>query len=357
MTQKMIKKFKAYLPDNWDILAIIFFMALSIRIYMSLVTVISPSTSDPLGWAKLALENGPGPSAGILYHYFLRLIFLVGGDHGYRLLFILQSLAGSLTVIFIYSIARRTAGFRAGIIAAVLSALFPDFIIHSVTATPATGAIFLLALGMLFTRGEGDDTRRAGWAAALIGLGVYLKPVMVFFIPGLLLTVKRRLRFLLILAALLAPLTALNSILAGRLLPVYQARAFSLDSGRYVIRGMDDVLQAVDEIYVNATSLFSKGQTGADARGAGERDARNAGYIRAYGYLLVMLLGVLGLLKCSRREQLGILLPAGGYYLLAVLFSWLGYWNKILLEPLLIVYASLFAAGYYRSRTDRPGGE
>jgi 4-amino-4-deoxy-L-arabinose transferase-like glycosyltransferase len=102
---------------------------------------------------------------------------------------ILQSLMGVATCYFAYRLAGRIGGERAGMMALVVSAIFPVFILEVVHIATETLFIFLLAAGLtLYVEGRDDPQplRRYALIGVLLGLATLTRAVLLLFPVGLL---------------------------------------------------------------------------------------------------------------------------------------------------------------------------
>src|ERR1051326_7666740 len=108
-----------------------------------------------------------------LYPLFLALTRLVGKD--YLLIVIPQALIGTGTVLLVFLIGKEIFGIRAGLIASIVTAIYPYYVMHD-TALQETGMItFLVALSVwallcASRRDGGCDWFLAGVALGAIAL-------------------------------------------------------------------------------------------------------------------------------------------------------------------------------------------
>jgi 4-amino-4-deoxy-L-arabinose transferase-like glycosyltransferase len=116
-----------------------------------------------------------------IYPVFLALAALAGGH--YLLIVIPQALFGAGTVFCAFLIGNEIFGRRSGMIAALLTALYPYYIVHD-TALQETGmATFSAALSVYLLIRAGTSRSVAGWlaAGAVLGLSVLIRTTMLPF--------------------------------------------------------------------------------------------------------------------------------------------------------------------------------
>ncbi len=126
------------------------------------------------------------------YPYFLGAVAWVCrhvglGDHVPQVAGYLQAVIGTATIGAAAVVARRILNPAAGVVAAVLLALYPNLIFHTAALLSETlyNGLFVGALAVLLwrPRREGLSTGRLLGFAVLLGLAVLTRPISVAFLP------------------------------------------------------------------------------------------------------------------------------------------------------------------------------
>jgi 4-amino-4-deoxy-L-arabinose transferase-like glycosyltransferase len=323
------------------ILAAILLVALALRICFAFARsapFISPALAE---YNRLALEGGIGSSTAPLYPLFLRAIYSLFGAGNYTALFFVQGILGAIVVVLMYTTFARLCGRTAGMIAAALSALFPDFIVYCLSVRAEWMSVLVVAALMATTAGRLGARRKAALSAALIALGMLVEPLLVFLAPGAFLASRKKKLFVLVLLLALAPFVVINAVRFQKIEPVYEASAFGLGSDENAItRGWR---HAIDGVYGNVGAVLTRGRGEDQAVGNGAR--RTGPGAASYAYVVVMFLGLVGLARRYRREQARVVLPVLGYIGILVLFSRFQMPYRVPLEPVLIGYAAALLGG------------
>jgi 4-amino-4-deoxy-L-arabinose transferase-like glycosyltransferase len=323
-------------PDK--VLTAILALALLARLCFALGTRVIADPGD-IQYGMLAFQRGIGVEYAPLYPLFLRLVYRLFGAFNYNAVYMAQSVAGAFVPVLVYAAASRLGGRRAGLIAAILSALYPGFVFTARGMLVETWcALIVAAMMAVAARGE-RGRREAAILGALTGVGVMLKPVFVFFLPGFLMTVRKRLLLCGAFVAILTPLVIHNSIVSREPVPGYKKSAYDLTFDLYAKNGW----RMVDLVYFNTVLLFSwqPGESARAGQGA-ERGVMVAYYLRKYSYLLLLWLGLAALARFWRKEQAPVALPVLLAVLLAILFTRVVEPRfRVFLEPLLIVYLAI----------------
>jgi 4-amino-4-deoxy-L-arabinose transferase-like glycosyltransferase len=316
----------------------IFLAALAARLCFVLASRVIADPGD-IQYNALAVQRGIGAEYAPLYPLFLRLVYRLLGAFNFNAVYVIQSIASSFIVVLMYKAASSVGGRRAGLIAAAVSALYPGFIFYNRGMLIESWCVLVVA-SMLAVAANGARTRRdALMLGALTGLGVLLKPVFIFFLPGFLMTVRRRILLCAAFLAVLSPLIVHNSIVSGQLVPGYKKSAYDLTFDLYAKNGW----RMIDLVYFNAVLLFSWQPAESARAGQGAEGGVTAVYyIRKYGYLLLLWVGLAALVRGVRREHVAIALPVLLAVVLPMLFTRVIEPRfRVFLEPLLIIYVSL----------------
>ncbi len=191
-----------------------------------------------------------------LYPYFLAAIQALGG--GLMAIKLIQALIGSLLVPAIFRIAVRVSGYRAGVVAGLIVACFPEFIWYSAHFWCETLFLSLFWWGIerAMAADENSSLRAAFAAGFLFGLAVLTRETLLYLIPLAVLWLamsKARSRTSLAAGTLtvaflvIAPWTLRNWIQFEAFIPVSTGGGLNLYQGNAEIpRG-----QVYDEYYAN----------------------------------------------------------------------------------------------------------
>lgn len=295
-----------------------------------------PLTHDEHEYLALAesLQAGRGfvyaePPAGTTqqfgrapgYPAFLAVLG-AGGTHGASPLRIkvAQSLLGGLLVWIIASLAWRSAGPRAGILAGWIAAVYPPLVfITAYVFSETLYAVVALAAALVFQIGvdsTGSGRRTLGLftgAGVLAGIGALVRPAMLFFLPlaaGYFLLKRRAIAALvLVLAAgaVIAPWTVRNMRAHGRFVLIASEGGVTFWTGNHPLaRGEGDL--AANPALKAAELEFRRqhpGRSGEELEPIYYRDA-----LRRIGADPVWWLGLLA------RKVFYTIVPAGPSYTL-----------------------------------------
>jgi 4-amino-4-deoxy-L-arabinose transferase-like glycosyltransferase len=124
--------------------------------------------------------NDWSPGAPLLY---AGVYYVTGGVH-VKAALLLVALLGTATILLTYLLARRLAGPRAGLIAALLAATYPAFIENTSRLLAEPVALFWLPAAMLAFLWASDGGRVWRWLApgALLGLTTLTRPEYLPFV-------------------------------------------------------------------------------------------------------------------------------------------------------------------------------
>ncbi|KPJ50548.1 hypothetical protein AMJ40_02490, partial [candidate division TA06 bacterium DG_26] len=119
-----------------------------------------------------------------LYPYFLAAIYRVFG-HGYYLPRLIQLIAGSISCLLVYLIAKEVFNRRIGVIASLIAAFYGPFIYFEGELLIAGLMTFLLlAFAFVFLRTCGHPTRKGLFVSGLLlGLSTIARPNALILIP------------------------------------------------------------------------------------------------------------------------------------------------------------------------------
>lgn len=355
--------------DRYVVLvAVIFIIGLAIRLQSSAICTAVPNYSDMAEYNHLATEGVYNAHRPPVYPLFLRAIYALFGTGNYRAVFFIQSILSACAVAVMYRAVARMWNRRAGVIAASIYCVYPGLIMYNLTTLTESLSI-LMAIGIIAVAVSSLDDRRKAIAQALIvGIGALTKPAFLFFVPGMLVTMRRRVIFLIVFLAVLAPWILFNAIANHELVLVsdtgalnfymsYNSKAKgtflvlkdweSVPAGEYIGMGLDFIrnnkLRTAEIIYGKIYTLFELGWD----RHVGRDLVTNVNiqYVMMYGYLLVFAFGCIGLARRYRGKHLPAVLPILSYVVLLMLLSHVVIRFRVLYEPLLIAYTAILFGG------------
>jgi len=348
-------------------LAGIFSIGLLLRVYFAIVCNASPDFSDMGEYNRLAVKGGFSATRPPLYPLFLRAIYSVFGDYNYRAVFIVQGILSALMILLMYLIVARMWSRYAGLVAAGICAIYPAFIGYNLTTLTETLSLFWAALMMLAAASSLGDRRKAVAQGVLAGLGMLTKPALLYFAPGLFVTLRRRLLFLGVLAVFFVPWLVGNAIRLDKISPVsdsgalmfyrsYNPRGSGRDFGVYIkdASQLDYVKEGLRFIRHNKLLTLDIINHKILILMRADWDGHvMGGYVKStlgihgmkYGFVIVMLIGFVGLARLYRREHRPVVFPVLGYLALMLLLSAVKYRYRLLIEPLFIVYAAMLLGG------------
>jgi 4-amino-4-deoxy-L-arabinose transferase-like glycosyltransferase len=283
------------------------------------------------------LKKGYDAMRPPLHTLFLRIVYSLFGARDHLAVFLVQGILSCTMVPCFYLTGRALFGRSAGILAAAIVAVYPNFIAYNLSLSP--GSISLVVIVMVTAAAviEAPETVGAVLSAVFISIGILLEPLLVYFLPGMVLTVKKKWVFIAVVLVILASWAIRNSAVQKRFVPVYEKRAYNISLRHF--KNRYEMWMPVHMIYKNGTVLLGKSRVDAFSDDS-ERRLRNIGYISTYSHAIIMLLGLIGIIRYRRKEQLVVIAPVTGYILLLVLFSKFRVEYRIYLEPLLILYAA-----------------
>jgi len=155
------------------------------------IFVVEPSlTSDPLMYHNLArslLENGTYTLGGTVtayrppgYPFFLAALYALPGSDILAVRLV-QSMVDALVCVLVFRLGRRIYSSKEGVAAAVILAVYTPYILYSQALFSETLFTFLLLLLLDSLVSRSEERGGAITAGILLGLGTFLKPVMIIF--------------------------------------------------------------------------------------------------------------------------------------------------------------------------------
>lgn len=356
------------------VVTVLFIIGLMIRLQSAAICRAVPSYSDMAEYDNLAAEGTFNTHRPPLYPLFLRAIYALFGTGNYSAVFVIQSVLSSLAIVLMYRAVSRMWSRRAGVIAAAIYCVYPGLIMYNLTTLTESLSVLIAVAIIAVAASSLDDRRKAIMQALIVGIGALTKPAFLFFVPGMLLTMRRKLIFLVVFLAALAPWILYNAVVNHELVLVSDTGALnfymsynleakgtflaikdweSVPASEYFRMGLDFIrnnkLQTAEIIYGKIFTLFELGWVRCV-----ECDLAtnvNVQYAMMYGYLLVFAFGCIGLARRYRGRHLRAVLPILSYVALLILLSHFQIRFRALYEPLLMAYTAMLFGG---RETDSP---
>ncbi|MBN2069908.1 MAG: hypothetical protein JW814_00510 [Candidatus Krumholzibacteriota bacterium] len=282
---------------------------------------------------------------GPLYPAFLMAARFFGRGDGLHSVFIIQSIVSVAMIPVAFFSVLRAAGKQSAVAAAILAALYPSLIIYNLVALPITFVMLLLFLIVLTNVSALTDRTKALATAVISSTGVLLDPMIIFFIPGTALIVKKKIPFLLLTLLLLLPWGIRNSMIAGRPVLLYEASGYGIDLKKFnnpfdgwkIISGIDSNISflagnAIEKSHMPV--IFGK--------------RTDHEHITGYSYIMILLAGSLGIFRFLSSKNSSAFYPPLSYLVLIVILTQIKYRYRIPLEPFLIIYTSILAGGIWQ---------
>lgn len=342
-----------YLSRYWKICVALFIIALVIRIAIC-------STLEPNPFSlKMKKTDHAAQTLSVnqfqppLYPIFIRAVYCIFGMKNYRAVFIIQGIASALAAPLLFLLVACLGSLPAAYAAGVIAAMYPNFILHNLTLLESSFGILLNTLLMLIMLIECKESHRAIAAAVITGLGIMLMPVFLFILPGLLFILKERKVFLAVLFIMLLPLFIYNVKWHRKFVPIFHRWTWAIDLRRYQAEGA----RIIEKIYNNAASLFRHPSRIAYDEGI-DRNVLTTNYVRYYSYIVLLITGLIGLIRCYRREHRGIVIPFLSFVLLLIFFGRFDIESRVLVEPIMVVYLSILIGNrlVHASAAEQHGG-
>ncbi len=350
---------------NWIFLLIVL-VGLAIRLVFALTCDNKPEESDMETYNRLALEAPLSVYPPPGYPLFLKTVYAIFGTRNYRAAFAAQGIVSALSILLIYWITMKASSRRAGLIAAGIAAVYPNLIIFNLTTMTETLSVFcylLVAAALALP----IRPRRQAMITAVVYISTFLvRPVFIYAWPGVLLAAKRRLVFLLAFLALLSP-AVIYGIIEGTavkfpviaLYKTYNKRSngyqnLSLkalplgeeerSAGTY-LREVGSFIktnrrQTIDIIHGKLRKLFGRGWDTLVLKPI-VGDSRHFKELLMYGYIPVMLLGFIGMIRCYGERNRHIALTMLGYLVFLILLAPFKFRYRLVIEPHLIMYGGI----------------
>ncbi|MBN1163866.1 MAG: glycosyltransferase family 39 protein [Candidatus Krumholzibacteriota bacterium] len=349
-------------------LALIFLVALGLRLYLSLITGTGHNGFfDMARYNNIALgpELSFAPPPG--YPLFLKITYLLFGRLNFRAVYLLQSIISALTVLIFYRVTVRAGGRRTALLAAAAAALYPNFIVFNlITLTETIGIFFVLLLFLVLTD-EQSENKRSILSALILCAGYLIRPALIFFWPGTLLCLKKKKWFVVVTIIIIGAWVSYGSItgkgsrrFARGFYKTYNpsqrgSKALELrdtmlgredlPSSAYLRSALDFIVhnrwETVDIIYYKLKVLVSRGYSNYTVSQM-VKENRTLSQILYYGYLPVMIFGFCGLVRLFDKRTRALAIPLISYLFFNILLSIFKARYRLMIEPGLIIFGSLF---------------
>jgi len=353
--------------NRGHVLLLIVLLSLLLRLILAFVCRAAPDFSDMETYNRLALQGGISVVPPPGYPLFLRMIYGVFGPRNYLAVFIIQGILSAITVGLIFLVAEKAANFRTAVIAALCSAVYPNFLVYNLTVMSETLGLFLTMLVFwVLLSGVREDVKASGSALLLVA-SCAVRPVMIYFWPGMLAGLRKKRIFIMTTAIILAP-WAIYSVSAGKVTN-RPGRAFyktynpksngkqyvkfsetelsreDLPNRVYFRKAFDFMIhnkwKTLDIIYNKAGMVFSRGWDQHFMErivGAGNKKV----FLMIYSFIPFMLLGMAGMIMYigEKNRILAYLLIS---YLISFIFlAIFKVRYRLLVEPVFIIYSAIF---------------
>ena len=286
----------------------------------------------------------------------------------------------------IFLTTEKVADRRAAVIAGAVAAVYPNFLVYNLmTMSETLGLLFAVSILYLMVSGR-SDTVKAVAGAVLLVAGSAVRPVMIYFWPGMLAGLKRRVLFLVATLLLVSPwiiYTASTGKVTNRPGRAFYKTYNPRSNGRQYVKFSDTPLartdlpnrvyfgealdfiahnkwKTLDIIYNKAAMIFARGWDEHFMRRIVPNDDFWV-FIMIYAFIPVMLLGVAGMV-IDFDDRNGILVYMVVSYLAAFVFlAIFKVRYRLLAEPVFIVFSAIFVSRMTRGRAGArqaaPGGD
>ncbi len=351
-------------------LVVIFIAATALRIHLGAMSDFLSNFSDMHDYNELAVDGGFNTYLPPLYPLFLRLVYTIFGNYNYNAVYIVQGIITSLMILMIYDIVRRISNEVAALSAAVISAVYPNFIAYSLTTMTEALSIFIVVLLVWLLFKPFGDTKKAIALGCVLAAGIFIKSAILFFVPATLLTSRKRLIQLLVIIALLTPWIVRNALVHEKVAPVSDTGALNFyatynpaatgskhvaaeatpletydhDQKTYVTEALKFIIhnkwKTMDITYNKLSLLLSRGWDTFVLQNVVGRNSTLKN-IMLYAYLPVAIFGFIGLARLYSKENRIIAYMMTSYLLFSILLAIFKYRYRVLIEPLLIMYTAM----------------
>ncbi len=197
-------------------LGFIILVSLGIRLYLALKCHAAPDFSDMAFYSEIALRPGFPVALPPGYPLFLRAIYAVFGALNYRAVFVVQGLISSCMVLLMFWITNRIGNAKAGLIAAGIAAVYPNFLLYNLTTLTETISLFFVCVLLAILVAPMSERKISILSALALCFGCVFRPALLFFAPGMVAGIRKRIIFIGVIAALVLPII-LYGLMAGQI--------------------------------------------------------------------------------------------------------------------------------------------
>ncbi|MCX5752185.1 MAG: glycosyltransferase family 39 protein [Candidatus Krumholzibacteria bacterium] len=335
-----VSRWKRLIPEaakrDWDIVCLLLLVSLALRFYFAF------AAGAPEALEKLVKRGHLGPDVAPLYPLFLRGTFAVFGAADFRAVFAIQAVIVAAAIMLLYAAVSSVAGRKAGIVAGVLGVVLPDMLLAHVNISPVPFILLCTAALMAVAASHYSSSAKASLSGMLAGIGIMLAPAFAYIVPGALVVQRRWRLFLLVLIGTLLPFTAFNVLRHMKLEPVYTPSLYEVEI-KEMLRGKS-AWRAIGHVYDNAAVALSR-KWGVERDEKLDLSTEMSTFVAGYGFVVVLYLGLIGLVRCWRSEHRSVFLPPLLYMLLLIVLSKLEYPDRAVFEVLLVAYAAILLGG------------
>lgn len=307
------------------------------------------------------------------YPLFLKSIYGIFGTANYTAVFLVQAVLSTLSVLGIWFVASRTGGRAAGLVAAAIAAVYPNFVIYNLTTLTEAVGVFMVVTLMAVLVAPATERRRSIAAALVLLAGCAFRPPFLYFWPGLFVGLRKKTVFVAATLAVVLPVAVVSLIGGGPSnraalafyksyneradgVSSYQLRETRLGSrdlpaARYVDGALSFIRRnkwrTLDILYNKATVLVTRGWDSFVMKPlVPERGSRRK--IVEYAWLPVMLAGLVGMLRLRGGRARPLFLMTASYVVFILALAIFKVRYRLMIEPAFIVFASMLVT---------PGGE
>ncbi len=365
------------------LLAVIIVVGGTVRIVAAARCDILPNHSDMATYNQLAFRKGISVSPPPGYPLFLKAIYTIFGAGDVNAVYITQAILSTLTIILIFYFTLIVSGPGTALLAAGISAIYPNFIVYNLTTLTEPLALFIMMI-LLISLAAPPAKRR--WmpltgekggsilSAVILFAGCAVRPAFLYFWPGVLLSVRKKTSFILATLVILSP-WLIYGLATGKT-PNRGALAFyktynpvadgvthykisktalgsrELSNVEYIRGAFEYIVNnkwdTLDIIYNKGSIFLARGWDAFVMRDL-TGNTRTMNNLMNYAYLPVMFFGFIGLVRFYDRRNRVAALPALSYILFFVTLAIFKIRYRLLVEPVLIVFASILAGNVWKN--------
>lgn len=369
------------LMNVWKIILLVIFIgALAIRIFTAVNCEFIPDWSDMGLYNNLAVNGGFNTFLPPVYPLFLRLIYSIFGSYNYKAVYVIQGIISSFMILLVYDVVRRVSSQKAGLIAALICSVYPNFIAFNLTTMTEALSLFIVVLLIWLLLIDFNPIYKALAVAIVLVTGSLTKSSIIFFLPGTLLFTKKRLMFSLFFVILISPWIIRNAIVHDKVAPVSDTGALNFyatynpaASGSRHVNAEDTPLKTYDhtqmtyakeglkfiinnkaktmDITYNKLSILVSRGYYAFLFDRIIGDKPNLKKIFLYAYLPISILGIIGLVRLYDKKNRIIAVLMFSFLIPSILLAIFKFRYRVLIEPMLIMYTAILIGSTFQNLT------